>query len=649
MFNWLKKRPAPDRVRSRSTGKEADQTSLIAQAVAALTAGDLVKAAQFYEQALSTDPCNPELLCGLGVALIRQAAYADAKRHLNRAILMDPGNAYAFYLLGKNAQAQSDFPSAIENFREALEIKPDFETVFGELSASYLHGGQPDLAKRALLDGLIQHPQSTQFQFRLGTLYADEQNVEQALRCYDQALSINPEFAEAHWFSAQALQQQGDIVEAVERLRKALAIEADLFSANSTLLWLLSFLEDYPPDQYGVEARQFGEKALARAKPIFASMRDQTGGALPKRLRIGMVSGDFKTHPVGYFLEGVLRALNPARVELIAYSMNPQDDALTGRIKGYFSKWTLLAGLSDEDSARTIYADRVDILIDLAGHSAYNRLPLFAWRSAPVQVSWLGYLASTGLPGIDYVLADPVAAPEAVSRQFVEAIWHLPETFNCFTPPDDHPTLTVAALPAQRNGFITFGSFQRVNKLGDSALLLWAKVLEALPTARLCLRNGGLSVSAGRAKLMARLERAGIAPARVTLEGVIRSREEYLATYGQVDIILDTPQYPGTTTTCEALWMGVPTLTLMGGTLLQRAGASVLTCAGLRNWIASNTKEYVALAVEFGSDIDGLAQLRAGLRKQVATTPLFDAGQFAPQLEEALFGMWQKKMACLTG
>ena len=648
MFNWLKKR-ATQSGGEQDANNPTNRERVVAQATGAMNAGDLDKSVQHYRQALSRAPNDGQLRVGLSVALIRQASYAEAKTHLNRAILLDPGNAFAFYLLGKNAQGQGDFSDAIAHFKEALEIDPDFETVFGELTASYLHSGQPDSAKQALLDGLARYPQSAQFQFRLGTLYADEQNVEQALGCYDRALAVDPVFAEVHWFYAQALQQQGEIVEAMKYLRKALLIKPDLFAANSTLLWLLSFQAGNPADQYVAEARQYGAKVLSRAKPMIASMRDCSGGAKPRRLRVGMVSGDFKTHPVGYFLEGVLKALSPAKIELMAYSMNLQDDELTARIKGCFSQWTSLAGLSDEESAHKIHADGVDVLIDLAGHSAYNRLPVFAWKPAPVQVSWLGYLASTGVPGIDYVLADPVSAPEVVRDQFTEAIWHLPETFNCFTPPTEHPKLAVAALPALGNGHITFGSFQRINKLGDNTLVLWAKVLDALPTARLCLRNGGTNLPKARARLVARLEQAGIAPARVSLEGVIRNREEFLATYAQVDIILDTLRYPGTTTTCEALWMGVPTLTLAGDTLLRRVGASVLTCAGLPGWIARDEEEYVALAVRHGSDIEALARLRAGLRRQVAATALFDAGRFAPQLEEALLAMWRRKTACSTG
>lgn len=626
-----------------------DQGRLIALAEAAAARGDLTQAVQAYEQAVGINPNDAALRVVLGASLIRKKMQGQATKHLNRALLLDPNNAYAFYFLGKCAQDQGDFSGAIEHFNQALEINPEWETVISELAACYLLIGRPLAAKQALLDGLARCPRSAQLHFRLGMFCADEHNYELALQCYDDALSIDPAVSEVHWYYAQALQQQGDIAQAVECLRKALHIKPDLFAAHSSLLWLLSFHADGSPDQYGREARRYGANLLACSTPLIASKRSRGERLVSDKLRVGFVSGDFREHPVGYFLQGVLKKLNPAKLELLAYSMNPHDDETTERIKGCFSQWNSIVALSDEDAARKIYADEVDILIDVAGHSAYNRLPVFAWKPARIQVSWLGYLATTGVPGMDYMLADAVAVPENIRHQFTEEIWYLPETFNCFTPPDANPKLAVAAPPMLRNRYITFGSFQRINKLSDSTLSLWARVLDALPTARLCLRNSGTSQPKLRATLMERLQRAGVAPGRVMLEGAIRDRAEFLATYAQIDIILDTPAYPGTTSTCEALWMGVPTLTLAGSTMLQRVGASLMICAGLHDWVARSEDEYVALAVRHVSDVDGLARLRRGLRQQVAATPLFDAGRFAPQLEEALIAIWKRGTRCLTG
>ena len=645
MFNWLRKKggesgSAPHAVRA------LDRASAIARAGEALNAGDLDQAAQRYRQALLAQPGDAELRVALSVALIGLGECAEARSHLNRAILIDPGHANAYFFLGKIAHQQGDFPDAIELYREALDLKPGFEAAFKELAAAHQASGEIDRAEDILTQAVAVCSQSALLHFELGVLYANKSRFSKAVECYRRALLIHPGFGEAHRNLGVALQSQGHLAEAVTNFESALRAEPGLLAAHSNLLWMLSFDPDQVVGRYLPEARRYGEKALALAKPYAAWLGS---GSAPQaversRLRVGLVSGDLWLHPVGIFLEGVLAKLDRQKVELLAYSMNQRDDRLTGRIKACFSEWTSIADMGDEAAARRIHADRVDILIDLAGHSGRNRLTLFAWKPAPVQVSWLGYLASSGVPGMDYVLADPVAAPDHVSNQFTEEIWHLPETFNCFTPPAEQPKFEVTPLPALRNGYISFGSFQRINKLSDRTLALWGRILNAVPQARLQLRNGEMDFPAAREALLARLSQAGIASERVSLAGRLPLRDDLLAAYANVDVVLDTIAYPGTTTTCEALWMGVPTLTLAGNTLLGRVGASILTCAGLAEWVAGNEDEYVALAVKHAADVETLARLRAGLRQQVMATTLFDAARFAPQLEAALFAMWRRKM-----
>jgi len=268
---------------------------------------------------------------------------------------------------------------------------------------------------------------------------------------------------------------------------------------------------------------------------------------------------------------------------------------------------------------------------------------MFAWKPAPVQVSWLGYLASTGVPGIDYVLADPVSVPESNRQHFTETIWHLPDTVNCLTPPTSSPGLAITPPPVLRNNYITFGCFQNLTKINDAVLAVWGKILQVLPEAKLRLQIRQMESTVAREHLQKRLSNAGIAPERVYLGGAIVSREDYLATHAQVDIILDTFPCPGITTTCEALWMGVPTITLAGNTLLSRQGASLLSCVGLTDWVASDKNDYVARALAQAGDIYKLTQLRTDLRQKVLASPLFDAPRFSLRFEEALQNMWQQK------
>jgi predicted O-linked N-acetylglucosamine transferase (SPINDLY family) len=262
-----------------------------------------------------------------------------------------------------------------------------------------------------------------------------------------------------------------------------------------------------------------------------------------------------------------------------------------------------------------------------------------------VQVSWLGFFASTGLPTIDYLLADPVSVPKSHREHFTETVWYLPETRLCFTPPTNRTGLELTPLPAVQNGYITFGCFQNLTKVNDAVLAIWGRIFLSLPEARLRLQSSQMNCSTTCEYLQHRLSQIGIMPERVIMEGHV-PREEYLAAYANVDIILDTFPYPGGTTTCEALWMGVPTLTLAGGTLLARQGASMLACADLEDWIARDENDYITRTLFHASDIDRLAQLRSGLRQKVLASPLFNGPRFALHLEDALQQMWQQKM-CL--
>jgi protein O-GlcNAc transferase len=297
-----------------------------------------------------------------------------------------------------------------------------------------------------------------------------------------------------------------------------------------------------------------------------------------------------------------------------------------------------------QESARTIHADNVHILIDLAGHSALNALRVFAWRAAPVQLSWLGYFASTGVAEIDYLIADRIGVPENQHAFFTESIWYLPETRLCFSAPNAQPDEVPSSAPALANGYVTFGSFQTSAKLNDVVLRTWGEVLLGCANARLRIQNGELATEDGRAELAQRLQTLGIDLSRVELCSK-ESRARYLAQYAQVDIVLDSFPFPGGTTTCEALWMGVPTLTLQGQTMIARQGASLLTAAGLGDWIAHSPAEFVALALKKAEDINALVALRAGLRERLASSPLMASERFAKSLSEAFWAMWQKRLA----
>ena len=355
-------------------------------------------------------------------------------------------------------------------------------------------------------------------------------------------------------------------------------------------------------------------------------------------LQVGLVSGDFCLHPVGFFLESVIAYLDSEKIQLHAFSNRTSGDPLQTSLKSRVSTWTSIVGLSDESAAKLIHDARLDLLIDLSGHTGKNRLSLFAWRPAPVQATWLGYWASTGVAEIDYILTDRYAVPDKNHNQFSEKVRYLPDTRLCFTPPSAVYDLTCSPSPSVRQRYTTFGCYQPIRKLTPEVLVVWGKIFKQLPTSRFRLQGAGFTDAATRADLLRRLDTAGI-PNDQVLFFESTPRLDYLKSHAEVDMILDSFPYPGGTTTCDALWMGVPTVTLAGNTMLSRQGVSLLMCAGLPDWIAHSEEDYVSIAVAKARDITQLNSLRSSLRNRVFKSPLFDAPNFAKHLEVAFHAM----------
>jgi len=353
-------------------------------------------------------------------------------------------------------------------------------------------------------------------------------------------------------------------------------------------------------------------------------------------------------HPVGYFLESVLSALATqaaGRIDWFAYPTQLRSDALTRRLQALCDGWRPAVGLSDERMAKQIHDDGIDILIDLSGHTAHNRLQVFAWKPAPVQASWLGYFATTGVEAIDYWIADPWTVPAGEEKNFIETVWRLPETYLCFTEPEYD--IAINPLPAAATEAVTFGCFNHLAKMSDAVVALWAQVLHATPSSRLFLKTRQLGEESMRQHTLERYAAHGITQERLRLEGA-SPRAELLGAYGQIDIALDPFPYPGGTTSVESLWMGVPVLSLKGDCFLSHIGESILHNAGLEDWIASDCYDYVARAKGHAAELESLAALRKELRTKVLASPLFDAGRFAQHFEQALRGMWVKRCAQQT-
>lgn len=646
LSRWLERAESRARAAGLATsarppvGPAGQVGALLSEGNALLDQGRLAEAADRYRQAGEHDPQNVDAFVNLGYALLELSRSHEAVAPLTHATRLAPGSSDAHYLLGLALLLRSA-SEAIAPLTAATRLKPDLIVGWRDLGRALHDAGQPGRAKVALATGLAVDPRSADLHYYLGNVELMQLELDEAAASYGRAIEIQPDYAAVHSNLAQVLMNLGDIEGAKAAARQALAIDPSLLVAHSNLVMALSGDVRCSPQDYLAEAGRLAGQLVKQAPPVQALVPTDTEPGRP--LRIGFVSGDLHNHPVGFFLESVMSHWRAAGdMTAIALYNHPLNDALTARLKGGFDGWHDIWNLGDEEAAGLIASLRLDVLVDLSGHTAHNRLGLFAARLAPVQVAWLGYWASTGLPTMDFLIADPVSVPPAHEGHFVESIRRLPHTRLCFTPPAATEAPEPSVLPAAGNGYVTFGSFQRMTKLNAEVLALWAQVLRAVPGSRLRLQSAQMKDAGARAQLQQRLATAGIDAARVELvEG--SSRGGYFAAHAQVDMILDTFPHSGATTTCESLWMGVPTLTLAGDTLLSRQGASLMTCAGLPDWVAEDHRDFVARAVQNAADLDALSRLRAGLRARVAQSPLFDAAAFTTALQRLFRHLWEEK------
>ena len=631
----------------------------------------LPEAEQCYRQGIQSDPVDASCYSNLGYVLVQMGRSEDATQMLGKAVELNASDFDAYYLLGNLARDRGEWLRAIACYRAALRINVDFDFCRRDLCVALAQSGQIQEAHKVMAEGPAFDESTAAHHFFKGNLHFVADQMEEAIPYFQRAaqlspqdplillnlcaaqikrsdffsaletgqriLSLDPDNAAAYGHMAIAHQFTGQHALTIESYRNALRLNPEQLQTHQNLLLALTCMPGYPRETYLLEAQQYAAKASARAKPYAVWLCSAySKGARP--LRVGFVSADLLYHPVGMFLDNVLPFLDREKISCIAYSNCVAEDAFTAHLKPMFDEWTQVAWMSDDELVRKIHGDSIDILVDLSGHTGQSRLAAFAWRPAPLQLSWLGYWASTGLKEMDYLLVDPISVHPNEARFYSEKLWFLPDTRLCFSPPVTTSPAVVNDLPALRKGHITFASFQTLSKLTNDTISTWSEILAKMPSARLRIQSRALSYPQSIADMKNRLTSAHIDPNRVDLFGVT-SRDGYLAAYGDVDVVLDTFPFPGGTTTAEALWMGVPTVTFAGNTLVSRQGESMLRCAGLEDWVARTEQEYVQIAVDRASDLQRLAHLRAGLRATVSASPLFDGARFAKNLVSAFEGM----------
>lgn len=611
------------------------------KALALLQSNRLAEARTLYAQICALDRMDAEAWFFLGAVNGQLNHGGAAVECFRRVIALSSGHALAHFNLGMALRLQGKLEEAVQSLREAARLAPQREEIYAGLAHTYVEMDQPEGAAGCYRELLRLKPGDADTCFNLGMMLYRQGRLEEAVVQYRESLRFNPNVASVYDNLGSASFEQGKLEEALGYHRRALELKPDDDRIHSNILMTLLYLPDADPGLAFAEYRKWGETYGAAAYPSHAGHRDPK-----RRLRVGYVSPDFRNHAVAYFFEPLLANHDPDTVETFCYSNTTRADAVTERLRGLADQWREIGALSDEEAERLIRADEVDILVDLVGHTDANRLKLLARKPAPVQMTWLGYPATTGLSAIDYRLTDELADPAGQEVFFAEKLLRPPGCFLCYKPLPDAPE--VAPLPALEKGYVTFGSFNNLAKVNPEVIALWAELLAVIPGSRMLIKSSSLDDMPTRERYYALFEARGVARERLDLLGHTPTQAEHLDLYRRLDIALDTFPYNGTTTTCEALWMGVPVITLAGVSHAGRVGVSLLGSAGFPGWIAETPGQYISLAAALAGDVEMLAGLRASLRECMAASPLCDGKSFALKVEAAYREMWRKYCAAAS-
>ncbi|MGO8749538.1 MAG: tetratricopeptide repeat protein [Thermoguttaceae bacterium] len=597
--------------------------------------GNLDDALARFRGALQRKPDFAEAHGNLGVIYRDQGKFDDAIACYRRALELKPDYAEAHYNLGNAFKDQGKLDDAIACYRRALELKPADAAAHNNLGIALKDQGKLNDAVACFRRALELKPEFAAAHNNLGVVFKDQGKPDEALACCRRALELKPDFAEAHNNLGVAFKDQGNLDDALACFRRALELKPDYAAADSNLLYTQVFCPGCDPLTLYEEHRRWNRQ---HAEPLGKFIEPHPNDCSPqRRLRIGYLSPDFRRHPVGRFLLPLLESHDRGSFEIFCYASVRIPDTMTDRCRAHADVWRDVLGLPDEQVAHAIRQDQIDILVDLTMHMANNRLLVFARKPAPIQVTYLAYCGTTGLSTIDYRLSDPyLDPPGGDERIYCEQTVRLPQTYWCYRPPLEAPP--VNALPALEAGHVSFGSLNNFCKVTSPVLAAWGRLLQAVRGSRLLLHAFSGS---HRDRVRVFLDEQGISAERVVFVDFLPTAE-YLGVYQRIDVALDPFPYGGGTTTCDALWMGVPVVSLAGPTAVGRGGVSILSNLGLPELVAQDPEQYVRIAAKLAYDLSRLSALRASLRDRMQASPLMDAPRFARNVEAAYRTMWQR-------
>ncbi len=591
-------------------------------------------AIESYRHALASAPEDAAVHGNLGIFLQKNDRLEEAEEALRRAVDLAPDSPEAENNLGSLLTARGQLEAAEAAFGRAIERNSDYANAHYNLGHLLFKSRRVEAAVRALERAISLDPDHTGARINLGAAFNHLERHEEAETTLREAIDLDPSRAEAHNNLGVSLRAQGYFEAAEDAYRRAVALDPHSAEAHSNLIFTLDFNADYDPFEHQAERRRWH---VAHAAPLAGRIRAHQNMPDPdRRLRIGYVSADFRQHSAANAFGPMIVDHDPAGFDVVCYSNNFIEDDVTASFKAAASAWRDCAAIGDADLAEMIRADRIDILVDLSAHTAGNRLLVFARKPAPVQVTGWGHGVGTGMTAIDYFVTDAIVVPDDESALYPETIWHLPSHLP-YLPPAAAPD--VPKLPA--GGPIKYGCFNRLEKFSDGAVALWADIMTAAPEALLVFKSQALDRPRVKADFVERLAEAGINPARVEFRGG-SPQPEHLAAHGDIDLMLDPFPHSGGVATLDALWMGVPVVTLRGPSVAHRLAASALHALDLDDFIAETPESYVELALEHGCDRPRLVELRQTLRARVANSPVGDLKAYVTAVEAGYREMWAR-------
>jgi protein O-GlcNAc transferase len=597
--------------------------------------GRLAEAKQIYLQILAQDADDPDALQLLGLIAHEEGRQAEAVDLISRAAALKPDVAEYRSNLGVALRGAGRWEDALAEYRAAVALAPAYADAHYNLGCMLKDRGESAAAVAAFRDAVQLKPEMVEAHVHMGVALKDLGLVDEAIAAYLEALRRQPDSALAHYNLGFALALQGCPDEAIQHYRQAASLNPDCAAYHSQLLQTLHYHPGYDSAMIYEEHLRWSRQY---AEPLRRFFQPHDNDRHPDRpLRIGYVSADFRQHACAFCLEHLLAAHDREQFQIICYAEVAYPDEVTRRIQAHAQAWRSTVGLSDEQLAKRIRDDRVDILVDLKVHTAENRLLVLARKPAPVQVTWLGYPGTTGLSTIDYRLSDPYLDPPGLNDPYyTEETVRLPDSFWCYEPGSREPA--VNALPALSCGRVTFGSMNNFCKANAVVLELWARVLKSVPGSRLTIL---IDSGSHRQRTALALAQYGVDPARIQFESR-RGRPLYLELYHRLDIALDMVPYSGVTTSMDALLMGVPVVCLAGGTAVSRGGLTIMSNLKMLELVAHSPDEYVAIAARLADDLPRLAALRATLRQRLEDSALMDGKRFARNIESAYRMMWRR-------